>query len=93
MANPLLRRMPEREEPSGYGYPYHDPAALVAIYNQELADKGRADVRWYVSDAGTPYLSDNSEWSKRHTAELKAHADREQRSWIKAQREAAQYAA
>ena len=74
-------------------YPYHDRQALIAMYNEELRAKGRNDIRWSLDPNGTPFLHEDAQWSARRTAELKAHADREQRSWIKAQREAAQYAA
>lgn len=70
-------------------YPYNDPTALIAIYNDELRHNGRIDVRWSLDPTGRPYLHDCPMWTASRTRELKAKDEREQRNWIRAQERAA----
>jgi hypothetical protein len=62
---------------SSYGYPYHDKAALVEVYNQELRSKGREDVEWAIADDGSLYLRDRYAYTERKSKWMKARFDRE----------------
>ena len=75
-SNPISAR---RAEPaaSSYGYPYHDKAALVEVYNQELRAKGREDVEWAIADDGSLYLRDRYAYTERKSRWMKARFDRE----------------